>query len=85
MPSIVPSLEVKLKLQLIKDRRVEKLDIKENCKLREAIEYRNKKFKRGHTYYEFVHDQENISEDKELIFMNKVDRCNKSPLISYYL
>ena len=73
MPSILPSLEVKLKLELITDRSFEKLDIKNNCKLREAIEYSNKKFKRGRAYYEFIHDKENISEDKELVFMNKVD------------
>ena len=73
MLSIIPSLEVKLKLELITNRSFEKLDIKTNCKLREAIEYGNKKFERGRAYYEFIHDKENISEDKELIFMNKVD------------
>ena len=73
MPSIMPSVEVKLKLELITNRKFDKLDIKKNCTLREAIESSNKKFKRGRAYYEFIHKYENISEDKELIFMNKVE------------
>ena len=77
----MPNLEDKMKLEWITDRSFEKLDVKKDCKLREAIDCYNKKFKRGRAYYEFVHDKENISEDKELIFMNKVDWCNKSPLM----
>lgn len=72
LPSIMPSVEVKLKLKLTK-RGFEKLDIKKNCTLREAIKSSNKMFKRGQAYYEFIHEKENISEDKELIFMNKVE------------
>ena len=88
MRSIIPTVEVKLKLKLITDRSFKKLDIEQNdSSLREAIEYTgSKKFKRGHAYYEFIHDKENISEDKELIFMNKVDLCNKQqlPVMSLY-
>ena len=29
-------------------------------------------FKRGCAYYEFTHKKENVLEDKEIIFMNKV-------------
>ena len=58
---------------MIIDRKFEKLDVRKNCTLRETIESSNKNFKRGWAYYEFIHDKENISEDKELIFMNKVE------------
>ena len=68
----MPSIEVKLNLELITERSFDRLDIRNDCKLREAIEYSKKKFVRGRAYYEFVHDKENISEDKQLIFM-KVD------------
>jgi hypothetical protein len=50
-----------------------KLDIEKNCKLREAIESSHKKFKCQRAYYEFINGKENISEDKKLIFMNKVE------------
>ena len=64
---------MKLKLEFITNRVFEKLDIKKNCTVREAIESSNKKFKRGRAYYEFIHEKEKISDDKELIFMNKVE------------
>lgn len=71
---ISPSVKERLKLQLIQGRKFKKIEIEKNCELREAIEYDPKKLKfmQGHAYYEFKHAKENISEDKELIFMSKV-------------
>ena len=77
----MPSIEVKLKLELIPDKTFEKLEIKNSCKLREAVEYSKKTFKRGRAYYEFIHDIENISEDKKLILMKKVGTINVLPII----
>jgi hypothetical protein len=77
MSGIIPSVKDKLKLKLITDRKFDEIDVDKNCKLREAIESSNKKFKRGRVYYEFINGKENITEDKELIFINKVEsRCN---------
>ena len=73
MLSILPIVNYKLKLELITNRKFEMLEVEKNGKLREAIESSNKKFMRGRAFYEFINDIENISEDKELIFMNKVE------------
>lgn len=75
--NILP-IEVKLKLEPLVGRSFMKIDIEKDCTLWEAIEYhpKNLKFKRGHAYYEFVHGKENVSEDKELIFINKVEHYN---------
>ena len=72
--NIIVPIEVKLKLEPLVGRNFVKIDIEKDCTLREAIEYHPKKlkFKRGHAYYEFFHEKENVSEDKELIFINKV-------------
>ena len=72
LKEIMPSIEVTLNLKSTIDRYFNKLEIKKDCRLREAVEYESKIFKRGHAYYEFTHEKESISEDKELIFMNKV-------------
>ena len=73
MSDIIPSVKDKLKLKLITDRKFAAINVNKNCKLREAIESSKKQFKRGQAYYEFINDKENISEDKELIFINKVE------------
>ena len=70
---ICSSIEAQLKLKLITRRKFYVLDVKENCKLREAVERSKKTFVRGRTYYEFINGKENVSEDKELIFMNKIE------------
>ena len=72
LKEIMPSIEATLNLKPIVDRSFNKLEIKKDCKLKEAVEYESKLFKRGHAYYEFTHKMEHVSEDKELIFMNKV-------------
>ena len=73
MPNIMPSVEAKLKLELITNRKFDKLDVKENCKLREAIEPSRMTFVRGRAYYEFINGKENISEDQKFIFIDKVE------------
>ena len=78
----MPSIEVTLKLKEIEGRKFTKLKIVEDCTLRDAVELKLKlKFKRGHAYYEFFHEKENISQDKELIFVNKVDNVFFSILV----
>lgn len=70
----MPNIEVTLKLEKIDGRKFIELEIEEDCKLRDAVELKLRlKFKRGHSYYQFAHEKENISRDKELIFMNKVN------------
>ena len=75
MLSVLPSAGDMLKLELITNRKFEELEVEKNGTLREAVErmrsYRT--FKRGRAYYEFINVKENITEDKELIFMNKVE------------
>ena len=61
MPNIMPSVEAKLKLELITNRKFDKLDVKENCKLREAIEPSRMTFVRGRAYYEFINGKENTT------------------------
>ena len=62
----------KLKLRPIQ-RQFRKHTMKSNGTLREALEsHMIVTFKRGRAYYEFVHKIENISEDKEIIFMDEV-------------
>ena len=56
------------------DRKFWKHTVQSNCSLKDAIEFQLRKatFKRGHVYYEFTHDIENVSKEKELIFVEKV-------------
>ena len=62
-----------LKLQPITGRTFKKHTIKKSSNLSDAIKLQMKvPFKRGHTYYEFTHKIENVSKEKELIFMEKV-------------
>jgi hypothetical protein len=70
-----PSTIDRLKLEPIdeRDRIFKKHTVLKNCKLRDAIAFEMKAtFKQGHAYYEFTHGIENISEEKELIFMKEV-------------
>ena len=67
------SIVDKIKLELVTDRKFRKCTIQSSCNLKDALDYQLKaSFKRGHVYYEFTHSIENISMDKELIFMKKV-------------
>ena len=53
--------------------RFEKLDVKIDCSLIDLIEVTYKrKYKPNCAFFEFTHDSEDISEDKEVILMNKV-------------
>ena len=62
-----------INLELITDRKFRKHTVQSSCNLRDAIKFQLKvPFKRGHAYYEFTHDIENISKNKELIFMEKL-------------
>ena len=66
-------IEVQLNLQEIDRGRFEMYAIENSCKLREAAPFKKLgHFKRGYAYYEFKHEKENISEDKEIILMHKV-------------
>ena len=58
--SVMSSIEDKMKLKPIIGRNFRKVEVKKDCKLREAIEYDKNKliFKRGHAYYEFTHEKE---------------------------
>ena len=63
----------KLTLEPITKRNFRKHKIQSSCSLRYAVEnWLKAEFKRGHGYYEFAHKVENISKDKEILFMNKV-------------
>ena len=83
MRSITPSVELKLKLELITHRKFDKLEVVKNSKLRDVVERSNRTFKRGQAYYEFINAKENISEDKELIFMNKVECVTSHHLVLF--
>ena len=65
----------RIKLERINenDQKLRQHRVQSNCSLRDAIEFQlNATFIRGHVYYEFIHDIENVSKDKELIFVEKV-------------
>ena len=67
------SIEVELNLLDISRDRFKLYTIENSCKLREATPFKDIGcFKRGYAYYEFKHEKENISEDKEIILMHKV-------------
>ena len=64
-----------LNLQPITGRTFKKHRIKKSSNLSDAIKNQMKvTFKRGHAYYEFTHEIENVSKEKELIFVEKVTR-----------
>ena len=52
--------------------RFEVLDVNEDCELREFIERSGRPFKRGCALYQFTHEIEDISDDKEIVLMKKV-------------
>ena len=63
----------RLKLEPINNRTFRRHTVWSNCSLKDAIDFKMKfLFKRGHAYYEFIHDIENISKEKELIFMKVI-------------
>ena len=43
-----------------------------DCELKEFVEEKKLPFTRGCAFFEFIHDVESISEDKEVVLMNKV-------------
>ena len=48
-------------------------DVEKDCQLREFVKEKLKcEYKRGRLFYQFEHDFERISDDKRLIFMDKV-------------
>ena len=50
-------------------------EVSHDCELRDFVESEVKlEFKRGCAFYEFVHDFEDISEDKQLIYKDKVSK-----------
>jgi hypothetical protein len=60
----------RLNLQKINQDRFKLYEIKNSCQLRDAAPFKDTgDFKRGYVYYEFMHEKENISEDKEIILM----------------
>lgn len=57
-------------------REIEKLAVKVDCSLIELIEETHKrKFRPGCAFFEFTHQQEDISEDKEIIIMSTKVYC----------
>ena len=67
-----------MKLKPVDKKRFILHTIKSNCELQEFVENTldNKcKFKRGSVFYEFTHAVENVTGNKELVFMNKVHGC----------
>ena len=49
-------------------------EVGKDCELKEFVEKEKKlPFTRGCAFFEFVHDVESISEDKEVVLMNKVN------------
>ena len=64
-----------LKLQPITGRTFKKHRIKKSSNLSDTLKNQMKvPFKRGHAYYEFTHEIENVSKEKELIIVEKVTR-----------
>ena len=57
------------------------------CSLKEALKHQLNvtDFKQGCTFYEFVHKVENITDDKEIIFMHKVVILLYSLLLDSYI
>ena len=52
--------------------RFEILDVNKDCELREFIERSDRHFKSGCAFYQFTHEIEDISDDKEIVLMKKV-------------
>ena len=67
------SKEEQLHLYPVIKGRFEQYEVKKDFQLREFVEAELRlEFRRGSAFYEFTHEVENISEDKELIFREKV-------------
>ena len=62
------SIRQELQLTLVQEGRFESYNVNNDCQLRDFLP-NNLKFRRGCAYYEFEHEVEHISEDKQLIFM----------------
>ena len=58
-----------LKFRQVEDGYFECLHVDSDSQLQEFLLKKEYEFKRGHVYYEFKHEVEHISEDKELVFM----------------
>ena len=62
-----------LDLQKIQRSILAEHEVNHHCELRDFVESELKlEFKRGCAFYEFVHNFEDISEDKQLVFKDKV-------------
>ena len=63
-----------LKLSEITKRKFRCHTVYMTCSLKEVLKHQLNitEFKQGCTFYEFIHKVENITDDKEIIFMHKV-------------
>ena len=68
------TLKTQLKLKVITDRKFQQYLVDQNCALREYMERQQQKIEywREYVYYELTDEDEDISEDKELILQKKV-------------
>ena len=63
-----------LKLKQIKGRKIRTFKVTQNCSLREGFENFEPKITswKGHVFYELTDEEEDITDDKELILQKKV-------------
>ena len=68
------TLKTQLKLKVITDRKFQQYSVDQNCALREYMERQQQKIEywKGYVYYELTDEDEDISQDKELILQKKV-------------
>ena len=63
----------KLNLKEITDRTFRYHKVYKGCSLREAVKHQlDVEFKEGHAFCEFLHEEEEITEENEIIFWHKV-------------
>ena len=73
---------MQFKLKLVTERDFQVYHVEKDYELREFIEQEiEKEFQRGYVYYELTDEMEDISEDKEIIFQNKVTSIIISDII----
>ena len=62
-------IKEELKLSEVDSGCFEFFEVVKDCQLREFLFDINHKFEAGYVYYEFQHEVEHVSEDKQLVFM----------------
>ena len=75
-----PISEVSIPLEVVEELeptpRFEVQQVDRDCELKEFIEDNKLEFRRGCTFYEFIHEIENISNKQEVVLKDKVSTMN---------